>query len=309
MATWKRVLTTADDSAYKNSQIGTGNGGLVPAQGTSGDFLKHDGTFGTPSYTVNTDTTYSVEDGGLSEINFTSADHTKLNGIAASANNYSHPTTAGNKHIPSGGASGQFLKYSASGTAVWAADNNTTYSVGDGGLTQKNFTTTRATAVDNLSTNYASINGSSSTNFNANDLILAGNLTVSGTTTTVETETISLADNVIILNSNSAMNPVENAGLEVERGDSTNTQFYWNESDDRWEMKTLRDVNEFSGAVDESSMTDVVASMRLSAVAPTSTDTSSGSYAAAMGAFWMETDTGDLYVCTDPNVNYNDNPA
>ena len=33
---------------------------------------------------------------------------------------YTHPTTAGNKHIPSGGAANQYLKYSASGTAVWA---------------------------------------------------------------------------------------------------------------------------------------------------------------------------------------------
>lgn len=41
---------------------------------------------------------------------------------------YSHPTTSGNKHIPSGGSAGQFLKWSADGTAVWAADNNTTYS-------------------------------------------------------------------------------------------------------------------------------------------------------------------------------------
>ena len=41
---------------------------------------------------------------------------------------YSHPTTAGNKHIPTGGASGQVLKYSASGTAVWGNDENTTYS-------------------------------------------------------------------------------------------------------------------------------------------------------------------------------------
>lgn len=32
---------------------------------------------------------------------------------------YTHPTGAGNKHIPSGGSSGQFLKYSSSGTAVW----------------------------------------------------------------------------------------------------------------------------------------------------------------------------------------------
>lgn len=52
----------------------------------------------------------------------------KLAGIAEGANKYVHPITAGNKHIPSGGASGQFLKWSADGTAVWAADNNTTYS-------------------------------------------------------------------------------------------------------------------------------------------------------------------------------------
>lgn len=32
---------------------------------------------------------------------------------------YSHPTTAGNKHIPSGGSSGQILEWSASGTAKW----------------------------------------------------------------------------------------------------------------------------------------------------------------------------------------------
>lgn len=38
---------------------------------------------------------------------------------------YTHPTTSGNKHIPSGGSSGQILRWSADGTAVWGADNNT----------------------------------------------------------------------------------------------------------------------------------------------------------------------------------------
>lgn len=51
----------------------------------------------------------------------------KLAGIAEGANKYVHPTTSGSKHIPEGGANGQFLKWSADGTAVWAADNNTTY--------------------------------------------------------------------------------------------------------------------------------------------------------------------------------------
>jgi hypothetical protein len=50
---------------------------------------------------------------------------------------YTHPTSAGNKHIPTGGSAGQFLKYSASGTATWATpsyttNTNTTYSAGGG---------------------------------------------------------------------------------------------------------------------------------------------------------------------------------
>ena len=38
---------------------------------------------------------------------------------------YTHPTTSGNKHIPSGGSSGKFLKWASDGTATWADDNNT----------------------------------------------------------------------------------------------------------------------------------------------------------------------------------------
>ena len=37
---------------------------------------------------------------------------------------YTHPTTAGNKHIPSGGAANNVLVYSAAGTAKWAASVN-----------------------------------------------------------------------------------------------------------------------------------------------------------------------------------------
>lgn len=42
---------------------------------------------------------------------------------------YTHPTSSGNKHIPSGGSSGQILRWSANGTAVWGSDNNTTYDI------------------------------------------------------------------------------------------------------------------------------------------------------------------------------------
>ena len=52
--------------------------------------------------------------------NYTAADKDKLAGVADNANNYVHPVTAGNKHIPAGGSENQILKWSADGTAVWA---------------------------------------------------------------------------------------------------------------------------------------------------------------------------------------------
>ena len=68
-----------------------------------------------------------VDGKGLSTNDYTTAEKTKLARIATNANNYSHPTSSGNKHIPSGGSSGQILRWSADGTAVWGEDNNTTY--------------------------------------------------------------------------------------------------------------------------------------------------------------------------------------
>lgn len=55
----------------------------------------------------------------------TKSDITAL-GIPAQDTNtvYTHPTTAGYKHIPSGGSSGQYLKYSAAGTAKWATPSS-----------------------------------------------------------------------------------------------------------------------------------------------------------------------------------------
>lgn len=57
---------------------------------------------------------------GLSEANYTETEKQKLSGIAGNANNYVHPTTSGNKHIPAGGALGQILTFSEDGTAQWA---------------------------------------------------------------------------------------------------------------------------------------------------------------------------------------------
>lgn len=70
----------------------------------------------------------------------------------------------------------------------------------------------------------------------ASDVIISGDLTVQGTTISIDSETIELADNILLLNSNVTGAPTENAGLEIERGTSTNVQLRWNESTDRWQF-------------------------------------------------------------------------
>ena len=66
------------------------------------------------------------------------------------------------------------------------------------------------------------------------DFVVSGNLTVNGTTTTLNTDTLSVEDNIVVLNSNITGTPSTNAGIEVERGTSTNASITWNETSDKW---------------------------------------------------------------------------
>ena len=79
------------------SSSAAGGTGLVPAPaaGAQAQYLRGDGKWATPTNTV-----------------------------------YTHPTSSGNKHIPSGGSAGQILRWSSDGTATWGNDNNTTYGTG-----------------------------------------------------------------------------------------------------------------------------------------------------------------------------------
>lgn len=71
----------------------------------------------------------------------------------------------------------------------------------------------------------------------ANDFLVQGNLTVQGTTTYINTQTLNVGDNIITLNADlGAVAPTENAGFEVNRGSSANVQFVWNETTDQWNI-------------------------------------------------------------------------
>lgn len=74
-------------------------------------------------------------------------------------------------------------------------------------------------------------------NVTFNNVTVSGSLLVSGTTTTINTETLSVADNTITLNSDVTSGlPSQNAGIEVSRGASTTVTMRWNETSDVWEF-------------------------------------------------------------------------
>lgn len=78
------------------------------------------------------------------------------------------------------------------------------------------------------------VDGNTALTVTSSGVVIAGNMTVQGTTTTVESNTVSIADNILTLNSDATGAPTQNAGIEVERGDEVNVQLRWNEGSDTW---------------------------------------------------------------------------
>ncbi len=103
---------------------------------------------------------------------------------------YSHPTGDGSLHVPATSTtnSGKFLMAgSSAGSLSWGTPTNTTYSVGDGGLTQKNFTTALKNKLDgiasgatvNVSTNLSATHNTTTVVINSSD---GDNATINGAT-------------------------------------------------------------------------------------------------------------------------------
>ena len=96
----------------------------IPAGGSTGQILRYESD-GTAKWDDEINTTYNEATPSTAGL-MSASDKTKLNGIAPGANNYVHPNTPGNKHIPSGGAVGQILKNTGDGTVQW--EDPTSYS-------------------------------------------------------------------------------------------------------------------------------------------------------------------------------------
>ena len=114
------------------------------------------------------------------------------------------------------------------------------------GLTALDFAAGDRTIGASIGANNLTLAGSTST------VVIPGNLTVNGTTTTVNSNQVNIGDAILTLNADETGAPSQNAGFEVERGTSANVQFIWNETDDRWDFGASYDVraNAFIGDLD-----------------------------------------------------------
>ena len=65
-------------------------------------------------------------------------------------------------------------------------------------------------------------------------ITIQGNLIVTGTTTSVNSNEVNIGDAIIKLNADEVGTPSQNAGFEVQRGTSSNVSFIWDESADRF---------------------------------------------------------------------------
>tara|TARA_R100001463_G_scaffold2994_2_gene12432 strand:- start:2268 stop:3749 length:1482 start_codon:yes stop_codon:yes gene_type:complete len=119
----------------------------------------------------------------------------------------------------------------------------------------------------------------------SNDTItIAGNLVVSGATTTVNTEEIKLADNTIVLNSNASGTPSEDGGIEVERGSRANVNLIWDESGHEWTSQVYK-----SSANDTTNYNGKIPVIQRASTGTSGSDTS-------VGSMFINTATGNVYI-------------
>jgi len=114
---------------------------------------------------------------------------------------------------------------------------NTNYVYGIGADFVQNVSAGNLNASQTVTTNDLRVLGSLYSNdITADFVVVQGNLFVQGTTTTINTEEIALADNKIVINSNQTGVPVEDAAIVVNRGNQANVEVLWDETYNVWKF-------------------------------------------------------------------------
>ena len=115
-----------------------------------------------------------------------------------------------------------------------------------------------------------------------------GNLTVSGTTTSINTATLNVADNNITLNSDLTGTTMENAGITIERGDYDNVIFQFAEGTNQWNAQLPNHTTDSSAT---GVLTGIVGIFQTAA-----TGTSGNADREKVGDMFINTNDNDLYI-------------
>ena len=293
MATWKKVVT--ESSAGEISQDTTGNS----ATATN---VAYTGLTGTAP-TWNQDTTGTAgalaTSGGLaiSGVVETSGKSTYTSGgdVSLATTMATNVIDAENLKGKSGalddGTSGQFLTSLGDGTFAWASqtsanDKQMTISV-SGNLSGGGSFTGNQSADSSVSISMSATPSFTSLSTTGN-VTIGGDLQVSGATISTTTETLEIADNKMVLNSDlSASANAVNSGIVVQRGKSgDDALLFWDESDDAWHIGT-----EASGDITKATSSRIATQSVQSSFS--SSDTS-----VPTGGLQYDTSTGNIYLRT-----------
>ena len=362
MADWKRILTTNDDSAYKNSNVSgflvdNGNDtttGTITAAGftTTGTWTFDDASSGTVGITsVHTGSGFADNDTSLmtaaaikqyvaGEVSSGDITAVSLTGDSGGALNQASGdagfTITGGTGVSTAGSGTTITinlndqledvaAMSTTNTTHLAAVPSTAFEVLKGKGSQNipsignltdgtdgilvNDTTDLTTGVVKttsfsaikipLQTLYWDFSHASGIKVSGGDVdidndlnvdgncVIDGNLTVSGQTTTIDTTTLAVADNSIVLNSDLTGTTMPSvAGIEIERGDYPNVKLQFSES-----------TNQFFAAIPNHSTDGSATSVVNGTLALLQQGT------AAQGNTNRQT-VGDMYIKTDDSELY-----
>ena len=167
----------------------------------------------------------------------TATDSDSLAGVAAA--NYMRSDT-------NESTSGSISVLNDNGVVI-GVDSDLSMTVAGNDVTLKNNTSNGSmylnVNVGGAPTNAISIDGSTAS------VTIAGDLTVQGSTTTINTNNLLVEDPLIVLAKNVSGAPNYDAGLVVERGTSTNTAWIWDETGSEWAAITTAETGSTAGNV------------------------------------------------------------
>lgn len=148
---------------------------------------------------------------------------------------------------------------------------------------------------------------------NFNDVVIGGNLTVQGTTTSVETTNTTITDNVITLNNGEVGAGVTatTSGIEIDRGSESNVSLVWDDSVDKWTVGSqILVANAFESVAVRASLIDTNGPGPLQIKVGATTDTGNTIFINPYGSNTVvQTQAETHYLVTGPYLDAGPNPT